>query len=111
MTNKKTNKRQEFFKLLENKFFDLGEKFLKKGVASLAISQINKTEEKIKAELEEKYKKYQKKILKSLFLIIAASFLFYGILSLIMFKLELAEYTNILFGIIFLALYFIFSIK
>ena len=77
----KNKKRKEFFEILENKVLDFGEVLLKKGLASLAISQINNTEDKIKEELEKKFKKYQNKIFKTLSLAVALSFLFYGLIS------------------------------
>lgn len=111
VVDEKIKRRKEFFNLLENKIYDFGKNILKSGISSLAISQINNTEEKIKEELEKKYKKYQNKILKNIFLLLAVSFLAYGILSLTMFKINLSEYTNLIFGLIFLAGYFIFNKK
>ncbi len=109
--NKKGKKRREFFEVLENRLLDFGEVLLKKGLASLAISQINNTEEKIKKELEEKFKKYQNKLFKNTALFVAGIFISYGAFSLLMFKLEMTEYTNLAFGGIFLLAYLLLNLK
>ena len=107
----KVNKKNEFLNLLETKLYDLGKNVLKSGISSLAISQINNTEEKIRGELEKKYKKYQSRIFGALALAVAVSFLAYGILEFILRKLEIENFTNIIFGAIFLGVYFILKSK
>jgi len=111
--NKKTKKssRKEFFSMLEEKVYTLGKKLLKDGLANIAIAQINNTEEKVKIELEQKYKEYKAKALQGIFLLIGIIFLIHGILSLIFAKLGLSEWTNIVFGIIFLLTYFLVKSK
>jgi hypothetical protein len=104
-------KRKAFLKALESKLLDLGQNILKTGITSLAVSQIDKTEEKIKEELDKKLKKYQNQIFKTLTLVTGLAFLFYGLISLVLFKFDIVEYTNIIFGGLFLIAYFIFKSK
>ncbi len=104
---KKTTQKSEFWVALQNQLLDFGTLVLKKGITNMAISKIDDTEEKITKVVEEKIQRHSKKIIKTFIkifsYIIAASFISYGILDLILIKLNLSEYQNLFFGLIFLA--------
>ncbi len=105
----KTNKKRDFWKKVEDKVFDFAERIIEKGVVNYAVGKIEDAEDKIKKEMEKKYKKYLRNFLKIFSLVIASSFVFYGLLSLLMIKISMAEYTNLVFGLIFLFVYLILS--
>jgi hypothetical protein len=78
---------------------------LKKGITNMALAKIDDTEEKITKVVEEKIQKHSAKIVKTLIktvaIILAASFITYGILEIILRVLNLSDYTNLIFGLIF----------
>ena len=103
--------KNEFFTMLEGRAFAFGKKVLKNGVANIAMAQIHNTEEKIKTELEGKYKEYQSKALQGVMLLLGVVFLVYGLLSLLFMKLGFSDWTNVIFGAIFLLAYFVLGSK
>jgi hypothetical protein len=87
----KQKNKSEFFNMLEDKVFSFGKKILKDGLVNIAMAQIHNTEEKIKSELEHKYKEYQSRALQGVFLLLGAVFLVYGLLSLLFMQLGISE--------------------
>jgi uncharacterized membrane protein len=81
----------------------------------MALSKIDDTEEKITKVVEEKIQKHSAKIVKTLIktisIILAVSFVTYGILEIILRALDLSNYTNLIFGLIFGTVAFIVNLK
>jgi hypothetical protein len=90
---------------------DFGTIALKKGITNMAVAQIDDTEKKIKEVLDQKFKTYKNKTIKIVSYGIAFSFLSYGILEIILKNLDLTDYTNVIFGGIFLVVALIINDK
>jgi len=105
-TQNTSNKKSEFWVALQSQLLDFGTLALKKGITNMALAKIDDTEEKITKVVEEKIQKHSAKIIKTLIktisIIIAVSFISYGIIELIMRSFENEHYTNLVFGTIFL---------
>lgn len=113
--NKSSEKKSEFWVALQNQLLDFGTLALKKGITNMALTKIDDTEEKITKVVEEKIQKHSAKIIRTMIkvisIIIATSFISYGILELILGGLNYSEYTNLIFGIIFLIIALIVNKK
>lgn len=105
VVKKDSQKKSELWSSIQNQLLDFGSVLLKKGITNLAVAKINETEVEIQKVVEEKIQKHSKKIIKTLIktiaIIFAASFLSYGVLELILNSLNLLEYQNLIFGLIF----------
>lgn len=116
MEEKKNNdsrekKRNNFFELLEDKLIDFGKIALKNGAAAFVKNKIKEAEEKIENEIKEKLFEFKNNFLQFLFLIVGSLFISYGGFLLLMDKLQLSEYSNIIFGILFLLAFLILKLK
>jgi len=112
---KEKNKMSEFLKLLQEQLIDFGTLALKKGITNLAVSKINDTEAEIQKVVEEKIQKHSKKIIKTIIkifsYIVSVAFISYGALDIVLKNLSYGDYTNLIFGIIFLVVALIINIK
>ena len=91
-------KKKNFFKLLEKKAVEFGTNALKSGIVNFATSKAVEFEEKIKTEIEKKTKKQIQNALKVLFIVLGSLFLLYGLIEIILEKLQCDTLTNLVFG-------------
>lgn len=104
-------KREDFFDLLEDKLIEVSKFFLKNGLSVFIKRKVAEIEGKIEQEIEKKIKKIINNFLQFLFLTLGFLFVFYGGFLLIMEKLDLAQYSNIIFGTSLLVVFAILRIR
>jgi hypothetical protein len=109
--NLREEKRNNFFALLEDKLIEFGKVALKNGATAFVKNKIKEAEEKIESEIREKLLGFKKNFLQFLFLTVGFLFVAYGGFLLLMEKLELSEYSNIIFGILFLSAFLILKLR
>jgi hypothetical protein len=107
----KKARKKGFFESLEDKIIYFGKTVLKSRISAIIKNKIKKIGSKIENEIKKKINELKKIILQFLLLVTGVLFILYGGFLLLMEKLELSEYSNILFGVILILIVIFLKLK